>query len=488
MPKGGGVLGLAASALLFGTGHTLSTTLNPPQTSALRHHFQAALAARATAFAKWDAERTDAYRVFHGAVEGVPGLVVDRYGPTLLFQTFRDSLGGDGETESEAHALAEFVLDLAEMTSESAGTKEPLIPILSHRGNVQGGGGHQARQSTYQSLQALLNEGWLRRHGGDLGPERNSESLLSLQAADWGQPGYCATVVAHERGCSFDATPRPGQDPGFYLDFRVAREWLTESGACAGKDVLNAFSYTGTAAVCALKGGARAAVNLDFSSTALSLARANAERNGLGLRQGTALRDATSGEQAKVARAMRPPPRECPRALGLVRADALPALRQIAGLPAGGRAQQSRGGGGVSQAVKFESRGFGVVVLDPPTFAASPFGAVDIVRDYQTLLKPAALIAARGGSTFGPCSGPGSSGSPSPSNRAAGSGEGGGMVLATNHVSGVLMEDWLEECARCCAKAGVPLRQDPEVLTPHAEDFPTLDDGRSPLKIAILRV
>ena len=89
------------------------------------------------------------------------------------------------------------------------------------------------------------------------------------------------------------------------------------------------------------------------------------------------------------------------------RGDALPSLRQLAGLPAGGRLQSGggggrRGGGGrgrrghhvggagqrrrfaaVPSAAAVEARPFGVVVLDPPTFAASRFGAVDIVRDYQ---------------------------------------------------------------------------------------------------------
>ena len=35
---------------------------------------------------------TDCLRLFHGAVEGAAGLTVDRYGPVLLIQTFRDPL------------------------------------------------------------------------------------------------------------------------------------------------------------------------------------------------------------------------------------------------------------------------------------------------------------------------------------------------------------------------------------------------------------
>ncbi|MFA5139525.1 MAG: class I SAM-dependent methyltransferase [Elusimicrobiota bacterium] len=40
------------------------------------------------------AEGTDCYRLFHGIAEGLPGLTVDRYGPLVLAQTFREELSG----------------------------------------------------------------------------------------------------------------------------------------------------------------------------------------------------------------------------------------------------------------------------------------------------------------------------------------------------------------------------------------------------------
>jgi 23S rRNA (cytosine1962-C5)-methyltransferase len=89
---------------------------------------------------------------------------------------------------------------------------------------------------------------------------------------------------------------------------------------------------------------------------------------------------------------------------------------------------------------------------------SAPFTQVDIVRDYQTLLKPAVLAT-----------------------------QPGGVVLATNHVSAVDKDEWLDLCSRCCAKAGRPLTADPAVLEPH-NDFPAFDDGKHPLKIALLRV
>ena len=83
---------------------------------------------------------------------------------------------------------------------------------------------------------------------------------------------------------------------------------------------------------------------------------------------------------------------------------------------------------------------------------------MDIVRDYQTLLKPSVLATSEGG-----------------------------VVLATNHVSSVDKDEWLEMCSRCCSKAGRPLTAEPVILEPHS-DFPALEDGKSPLKIALLRI
>lgn len=47
---------------------------------------------------------------------------------------------------------------------------------------------------------------------------------------------------------------------------------------------------------------------------------------------------------------------------------------------------------------RFEPRQFDVIVLDPPRWAKGRFGAIDLVRDYPSLLKPALLATAPGGS------------------------------------------------------------------------------------------
>jgi 23S rRNA (cytosine1962-C5)-methyltransferase len=102
------------------------------------------------------------------------------------------------------------------------------------------------------------------------------------------------------------------------------------------------------------------------------------------------------------------------------------------------------------------ARQFDLVVLDPPRWSKGPYGAVDVVRDYPSLFKPALLATAPGGT-----------------------------VLATNHVPEVDRDEWLRGLERTAAKAGRPLAG-LETLTPE-EDFPSPDE-RPPLKIALARV
>ena len=88
--------------------------------------------------------QTDCYRLLHGAVEGWPGLTVDRYGPLLLVQTFRDPLSPVQQAE-----LLTAVADL------------DLLPVFRHRGRepAEVPALSPARQRTVrtQSFRALPN-------------------------------------------------------------------------------------------------------------------------------------------------------------------------------------------------------------------------------------------------------------------------------------------------------------------------------------------
>jgi len=203
-----------------------------------------------------------------------------------------------------------------------------------------------------------------------------------------------------------------GQDPPVFLDLRAGRRWLARE---ARGRVLNTFAYTGASGI--VCSGADHVVQLDHSDRYLAFGARVAEAHGV---------------QVEV-----------------IRDDYFAALRQWSGLGLSGRAARRR-------RVKRAERRFDLVVLDPPTLAKSPFGGVDIVRDYPSLLKPALLCLASKG-----------------------------RLLATNHSAKVGLEDWIATCRRCADKAGRPIRE-VEVLVPEA-DFPSFD-GKPPLKIAVFSV
>ena len=325
---------------------------------------EAAMAARASLFADLHASDTDSYRLLHGAVEGVPGLTVDRYGDVLLAQTWRDPLPG-GLVEQMA-ARASAVLGVA------------LEPVWNHR----------AREA-----------------------KGRFDALHRWDARQ---------VEGRELGLRFDATPRHrGIDPLLFLDFRAARRHLRAHAE--GCTVLNLFAYTCGIGVAAAMGGATEVVNVDFATSSLEVGRDNAARNGVGDR--------------------------CTFLLG----DCLPVSRAFAGLPMGGRK-----GKPLPHVPKVDARVFDRVVLDPPRWATSAFGAVDLVRDYPSVFKPALLATAPGG-----------------------------CMLVTNNVAQVDEADWHDVLHRSAAKAGRPIQQ-LDVIRPEA-DFPS-PDGRPPLKVAWLHV
>lgn len=232
------------------------------------------------------------------------------------------------------------------------------------------------------------------------------------------EPDAAALAVheCREGGVRFAVQARHrGQDPWLFLDLRAGRRAVR--ALAPGRAVLNLFAYTCGAGVVAAVAGARRVVNVDFAASALAVGRDNAARNGI----------AGPGFE-------------------LLQSDCIPVLRQLAGLPV------QRRGRNVPYAKVARER-FGLIVLDPPRWATGPFGAIDVVRDYPSLFKPALLALADGG-----------------------------HVVATNHVPAVSAEAFTDVLRRCAAKAGRPLRS-LELLGPEA-DFPS-PDGMPPLKVAV---
>ncbi|MHB0995179.1 MAG: class I SAM-dependent rRNA methyltransferase [Elusimicrobiales bacterium] len=233
-------------------------------------------------------------------------------------------------------------------------------------------------------------------------------------------PEALAEFTCREGGVKYLISARHrGIDPWLFLDLRAGRRLVR--GTSKGLSVLNLFAYTCGVGVCAAAGGAAEVWNVDFASSSLEVGRRNAELNGI------------PAERFK-----------------LVEEDCLTVVRQLAGLDAGGRYCRKR------RYQRFAPKAFDLVFLDPPAWAKGPLSAVDVVRDYPAMFKPAVLAA-----------------------------KPGGRVIACNHVAAVDYADWTAALQRCAAKAGRPVRNITP-LQPDA-DFPSFD-GKPPLKIAVCEV
>lgn len=81
-----------------------------------------------------------------------------------------------------------------------------------------------------------------------------------------------------EHGVWFAFDPLINQDASFYLDTRNLRKWIIQN--LAGKSVLNTFAYTGSLGVAAMAGGASRVVHLDINRGFLDLAKSSYILNG----------------------------------------------------------------------------------------------------------------------------------------------------------------------------------------------------------------
>lgn len=229
--------------------------------------------------------------------------------------------------------------------------------------------------------------------------------------------------VGQELGINYRVRGKhEGQDPLLFLDMRAGRRKILE--LAEGKSVLNLFSYTCGVGVCAAKAGAKEVVNVDFSTRNLDVGRENAELNAI--------------DDARIE---------------FVQSDFFTAAKQYAGIPV---KQRVRRGQKPRPFPRIDERQFDLVFLDPPRWAKSHFGTVDLIRDYPSVLKPSLLATHEGGT-----------------------------LICTNNVAKVDFEEWLDVVRRCADKAGRPVR-DYEIITPEA-DFPS-SDGQFPLKIVLLHV
>ena len=164
------------------------------------------------------------YRVVYGEADGLPGLIVDRYGDILVYQI----------TTMGMSVMEEQV-------------KEMLVDIFQPQTLV-------FRHDT----QVRVLEGL---------PMERGVALGKLPAEHW---------VSIE-GIEMHVDPVGGQKTGFYLDQRDNRKallpWLK------GKKVLDLFCYNGAWSLAAAKAGAVEVVGVDQSAQAIAQARNSSVRN-----------------------------------------------------------------------------------------------------------------------------------------------------------------------------------------------------------------
>ncbi len=172
------------------------------------------------------ARTTDAVRLVFGEGDGLPGLVVDRYGDQLVMQLM--AAGVERWREPLAAALREAtgLVDLYERSDAAAREREGLA----------------------------LREG----------------------AVSGRTPG--ASLAVTELGVKYLVDVIEGHKTGFYIDQRDNR--ATVARHAAGRAVLNCFCYTGGFTLAALSGGAASALSIDSSGPALARAAQQQTLNG----------------------------------------------------------------------------------------------------------------------------------------------------------------------------------------------------------------
>jgi len=169
---------------------------------------------------------TNAYRLVNAEGDGLPGLVIDWYAGTAVFQAH--SLGMYRERDRVAQGLREV------FGSSMRGLFDRSAAALHGRA-----GG--------------LQDGYLMRMGDG------------------------AEVIIKENGLRFKVDWETGQKTGFFLDQRDNRALLGRYAE--RRDVLNVFCYSGGFSAYAAAAGARSIQSLDSSAAALNLAEENVAMN-----------------------------------------------------------------------------------------------------------------------------------------------------------------------------------------------------------------
>lgn len=171
---------------------------------------------------------TNAYRIINGEGDFLPGLIVDRYGETLVLQSLTAGM------ERVKGALVDL-----------------LVSVFKPR-------------SIYERSDVAT---------------RRQEGLPEVTGLLFGKE-VSDRIEIEEHGCHFQVDVKGGQKTGFYLDQRENRSDL--KNLSQGSKVLDCFSYSGAFSIYAGFGGAEEVTLIDSSEEALKRAEEHFYLNALG--------------------------------------------------------------------------------------------------------------------------------------------------------------------------------------------------------------
>jgi 23S rRNA (cytosine1962-C5)-methyltransferase len=182
-------------------------------------------------------EETSGYRVVHAEGDGLPGLIVDRFGDAVVVQFL--TFGMKQRQEEILSAINQVlapktILDRTPATSAKTEGFEPGAGVIA---------------------------------GRDI-----------------------TALTFRERGLAFEIPLELGQKTGFYFDQREVRARV--EAMSKGKRVLDAYSYVGAFGMAAARGGASHVLSVDENALAVEIAASCARTNGLSDRMEFVPRDA----------------------------------------------------------------------------------------------------------------------------------------------------------------------------------------------------
>ena len=169
-------------------------------------------------------EPTTGCRLVHGENDGLPGMVIDCYGQTLVLKLY---------TPAWIPHLRDVLPALADVV--------PAERLVLRLGRAT----LERPQDLYGLSDGVILSG----------------------------PGLDGPVLFWENGLCFEADPIHGQKTGFFLDQRDNRARVEK--LAADNVVLDVFAYTGGFSLYAARGGARTVISLDVSLPALAAATRN---------------------------------------------------------------------------------------------------------------------------------------------------------------------------------------------------------------------